>query len=33
MNISDKMLFAEADSMFEIKYKSKDIVVTVKQRR
>ena len=29
---SDKMLFTEANSMFEIKYKSKDIKVIVKQR-
>lgn len=30
---SDKVLFTEANSMFEIKYKSKDIKVTVKQRQ
>ena len=30
---SDKMLFTEANSMFEIKYKSKDIKVIVKQRQ
>lgn len=29
---SDKMLFTEANSMFEIKYKNKDIKVIVKQR-
>lgn len=29
---SDKMLFSEANSMFEIKYKNKDIKVIVKQR-
>lgn len=29
---SDKMLFTEADSMFEVKYKNKDIKVIVKQR-
>lgn len=30
---SDKMLFTEANSMFEIKYKNKDIKVIVKQRK
>ena len=29
---SDKMLFTEANSMFEIKYKNRDIKVIVKQR-
>lgn len=29
---SDKMLFTEANSMFEIKYKNKDIKVIIKQR-
>ena len=29
---SDKMLFTEANSMFEVKYKNKDIKVIVKQR-
>ena len=29
---SDKVLFSECNSMFEIKYKSKDITVTAKQR-
>lgn len=32
LNKSDKILYSEANSMFEIKYKNKDIVVNVKQR-
>ena len=32
LNESDKVLFAECNSMFEVKYKNRDIVVNVKQR-
>ena len=32
LNESDKMLFSEADSMFEVKYKGNDIIVNVKTK-
>jgi hypothetical protein len=30
---SDKVLFTESNSMFEVKYKNRDIRVSVKQRQ